>query len=122
MRKLNRYSEHRISMLKNLCEAVITHGKIETTLYRAKEVKRIIDPLITRAKVENLHNRRLLLSYFNNHKAVVEKLFKVGKMNETRMGGYTTMIRSGFRSDSGVKALIKIIDYPSEVGNDQGNI
>ncbi len=120
MRKLGRYSEHRISMLKNLCKSIIEHGTIITTLQRAKEIKRIIDPLITRSRNQNLHNRRILLSYFNNCQKTVSKIFKVGE-KQTRNGGYTTLVRCGFRHDGGEKALIKIIDYPLEVVNDQEN-
>lgn len=118
MRKLSRYTEHRMSMLKNLSISLINHGKIITTIDRAKEVRSFLDPLITRAKVLNLHNRRILLSYLNNNQEVVKKLFNIGQMNINRPGGYVRIIRCGFRSDGGVKALMQIIDYPSEEATD----
>lgn len=121
MRKLSRYTEHRLSMLRNLCISLVNNGKITTTLYRAKELRRSIEPLITRAKDKTLHNRRMLLSYLNNNEEAVTKLFEIGTKNSKRPGGYTRLVRCGFRSDGGTKALIQIIDYPAEVENDQGN-
>lgn len=121
MRKLGRYSEHRMSMLKNLCASLIEHGKIITTLYRAKELKNSVEPLITRAKVKNLHNRRMLLAYLNNNEQIVNKLFEIGELSINRNGGYTRVLRFGFRSDGGTKAFIQIIDYPSGATDDQGN-
>ena len=121
MRKLGRYTEHRLSMLQNLCISIVEHGKIVTTLARAKELKRIIDPFITRAKIENLHNRRILLSRLKQ-KDTVNKLFKIAQENTNRPGGYTQIVRCGYRSDGGEKALIKIIDYPVEVINDRTNL
>ena len=122
MRKLSRYSEHRMSMLKNLSISLFKEGRIVTTLARAKELRRFADPMITRAKVESLASRRILLSRLHNNKDIVNKLFKIAQSNKDRPGGYISYIRCGFRSDSGEKALVRIIDYPTEeVVNDQGN-
>jgi large subunit ribosomal protein L17 len=122
MRKLSRFSEHRLAMLRNLCISLINNGRIITTLHRAKELRMSIEPLITRARDKTLHNRRILLSYLNNNEEAVNKLFNIGQKNEKRPGGYTRVVRCGFRSDGGTKALIQIIDYPQiEVGSDQGN-
>jgi large subunit ribosomal protein L17 len=115
MKKLNRYSEHRTSMIRNLCISLIKYGTIFTTLVRAKDLRGTIEPLITRAKEVNLHNRRLLLASLNNNEDVVNKLFQIGEMNRARPGGYTQVLRSGFRSDGGTKGMIRIIDYPSGV-------
>jgi len=119
MRKLSRYSEHRISMLRNLARSLIQKGRIFTTVSRAKEARSFLEPMITRAKEENLSNRRVLLSRLNNENAIVNKLFKIGKANLERNGGYVRILRAGFRSDGGIKAMIQIIDYPREDGNGQ---
>ena len=121
MRQLGRYTEHRLAMLRNLCVSLIENGKIITTLERAKELRKSFDPLVTRAKISNLHNRRVLLSYLNNNERAVKRLFQVGDSNKNRHGGYTKILRCGFRADGGTKALIQIIDYPSEARDDQGN-
>lgn len=121
MRKLSRYSEHRISMLRNLARSLIQTGRIFTTVSRAKEARSFIEPMITRAKEENLSNRRILLSRLNNDNIIVNKLFQIGKANQERKGGYVRILRAGFRSDGGIKAMLQIIDYPREDGNDKKN-
>ena len=121
MRKLNRYSEHRIMMLRNLSISLIEHGKIVTTIARAKALREFIEPLITRSKTEDLSTRRLLLSRLNNNNKTINKLFKIGNMNKSRPGGYIRIIHYGYRSDIGLKSFVQIVDYPSGAKDDQGD-
>lgn len=107
MRKLRKYSEHRQSMLKNLSIELLEHGKIKTTLYRAKELRPFFEKLVTKAKNESLHHRRYLLSRLNNRNDAVSHLFEVGKNNKERAGGYLRLIRIRQRSDGTIDVLIR---------------
>jgi large subunit ribosomal protein L17 len=109
MRKLGRYKEHRLSMLRNLCISLINNEVIETTICRAKELRPVVEKLITKAKEESLANRRILLSRLYNNSKTVDKLFEIGKKHQNRMGGYTRILKNGFRSDGAVLARIEIL-------------
>jgi large subunit ribosomal protein L17 len=119
MRKLNKYTEHRLSMLKNLCISLINEKSIITTLMKAKELKKSIEPLITRAKTESLANRRILLSRLHNNENAVRKLFQIGQSNDSRAGGYIRVLRCGTRNDGAVKAYVEIINYPENQSSNQ---
>ena len=106
MRKLNRRSEHRLSLLRNLSISLIEHGKIQTTLPKAKELRSFLEPIITRSKENSLHNRRIILKkLFNNHKAT-EKLFEIGQTMKKRPGGYLRIIKRS-NSQKGIVMLVE---------------
>ena len=110
-RKLNRTSSHRLAMLRNMANSLLIHETIVTTLPKAKELRRVVEPLITLGKQPSLANRRLAFDRTRNRDVVV-KLF--GELNErfaTRNGGYTRVLKYGFRQgDNAPMALIELVD------------
>ena len=110
-RKLNRTKAHRAALLRNLTISLVEHGSIRTTLPKAKEMRSFVEKLVTRSKNENLANCRFLKSKLNN-KDSIKKLFKViGPMNKDRPGGYTRVIKSGYRKgDNAPMAVIQFVD------------
>jgi large subunit ribosomal protein L17 len=119
MRKFNRLSKHRKSMFRTMSNQLIEHGQIETTLEKAKELRSIIEKLITKAKIGNLNKekelqiRRLLSSRLHNNEKNTNILMKeIAPKLLDRNGGYTRIIKSGFRNgDKGNKAYIQIINF-----------
>jgi len=109
-RRLNRTSAHRKALLRNLACAVLKYGTIETTTAKAKELRPFIEKIITRAKVDNLHNRRLIIANIND-KSLVEKLFKeIGPKYKERKGGYIRIIKKGVRkSDSAEISIVQLV-------------
>ena len=112
-RQLNRNSSHRQAMFRNLASALVTHEIIKTTLPKAKELRRVVEPLITLAKEDSVANRRLAQSRLRDE-AVVAKLFNViGKLSANRNGGYTRILKAGLRStDKAPVAYIMLTDRP----------
>tara|TARA_X000001036_G_scaffold185302_1_gene174871 strand:+ start:712 stop:1125 length:414 start_codon:yes stop_codon:yes gene_type:complete len=110
-RKLNRNSSHRKALLKNLAIALIEQDIIRTTLPKAKELRKVIEPLITLGKVDTVANRRLAFSRLRSDSAVA-KLFTVVSVNsKDRKGGYTRIIKAGFRpGDKADMAYIELVD------------
>lgn len=110
-RKLNRNSSHRKALFRNLAIALIEHEFIKTTLPKAKELRPYIEKLITLAKTDNLANRRQAISTLGNEK-IIDKLFKiVGPNAAKRNGGYTRIMKYGFRTgDKAPMAIIEIVD------------
>ena len=110
-RKLNRNSAHRKSLLRNLAIALIEHEEIKTTLPKAKELKSFVEKIITIAKIDNLANRRLVVSILGNQN-ITEKLFKViGPRIIERNGGYTRILKYGFRAgDKAPMAYMGLVD------------
>ncbi|WP_268034247.1 50S ribosomal protein L17 [Algoriphagus sp. PAP.12] len=109
---LGRKAAHRKSMLSNMATSLILHKRISTTLAKAKELKKYVEPLITRAKEDTTHNRRVAFSYLKNKEAIValfgEVIAKVG----TRPGGYTRIIKTGFRlGDNAEMCIIELVDF-----------
>ena len=97
LRKLNRTSEHRQAMLRNMCNSLLQHEAIKTTLPKAKELRRVAEPLITLAKIDSVSNRRLAFDRTRS-KAIVGKLFNdLGKRYATREGGYLRILKCGNR-------------------------
>ena len=97
LRKLNRTSEHRQAMLRNMCNSLITHEAIKTTVPKAKELRRVVEPLITLAKDATLANRRMAFNRTRD-RDVVSKLFnELGPRYNARPGGYTRILKMGFR-------------------------
>jgi len=106
MRKLGFYPSYRKSVLRNLATSLILHGRIETTEARAKEVRRIVDKLITRAKVDNLESRRYAHSVLFNKEAVY-KLFEIAKEYQDRAGGYTRIFKlAKYRKGDGTPLVL----------------
>ncbi len=111
-RKLSRTSAHRKATMRSLTMALVREHRIVTTVAKAKELRRFIEPLITRAKEDNLLNRRMVFSALQN-KETVKKLFEeVGPQSKDRPGGYTRVIKIGFRQGDGADmAVIELVDY-----------
>ena len=121
-RKLNRTPSHRRAMFANMAAALIKHEQIATTLPKAKELRRVADRLITLAKRGDLHARRLAASRVRDE-AMVKKLFDVlGPRYQDRPGGYTRVMKAGFRyGDSAPMAVIELVDRDEEArGQDSG--
>ena len=110
-RKLNRTSSHRKSLFKNMAQALLKHEQIVTTLPKAKELKRVVEKLITLGKKGNLHSRRLAFNQIRD-KDMVSKLFdNLSKRYLDRKGGYTRVLKAGFRyGDSAPMAVIELVD------------
>jgi len=113
-RRFGRMSSHRVLMFRNMVASLIEHGSIKTTLPKAKELRRIIEPLITLAKEDSVANRRLAFARIRSKEAV-KKLFEdLGKHYDKRPGGYTRVLKCGFRmSDAAPVAIIEFVDRES---------
>ncbi|MEM9532080.1 MAG: 50S ribosomal protein L17 [Pseudomonadota bacterium] len=120
-RKLNRNSSHRKAMFRNMAVSLFEHELIRTTLPKAKELRRVAEPLITLAKNDGVANRRLAFSRLRD-KAAVGKLFtEIGPRYKERPGGYTRIMKCGFRpGDSAPMAYIELVDRPDAAGLDDG--
>ena len=112
-RKLNRTSSHRSAMFRNMATSLITHEVIKTTLPKAKELRRVAEPLITLAKVDGVANRRLAFSRLRD-KAAVGKLFsELGPRFRARKGGYLRILKCGFRNgEAAPMAYVELVDRP----------
>ena len=111
LRKLNRTSSHRLAMLQNMMKSLLQHEAIKTTLPKAKELRRVVEPMITLAKVDTVANRRLAFNRLRD-RDMVTKLFNVlGPRFNTRPGGYTRILKMGFRvGDNAPMALVELVD------------
>jgi len=121
-RKLNRTSSHRKAMFRNMATALLKHEHIKTTLPKAKELRPLVERMITLGKRGNLHARRQALSYLRDEK-VVGKLFEnLAERYENRQGGYTRVFKAGFRyGDSAPMAFIELVDRDEDAkGQDSG--
>lgn len=121
-RKLNRDSSHRKAMLQNMATALIKHEQIKTTLPKAKELKPYVEKLITLGKTGSLHARRQALAKIPEKK-IVDKLFStIAERYEDRAGGYTRVLKAGFRyGDAAPMAIIELVDRdPEAKGTDAG--
>jgi large subunit ribosomal protein L17 len=113
LRKLNRTSEHRQAMLRNMCVSLLTHEAIKTTLPKAKELRRVVEPLITMGKAPSLANKRLAFSRLRDRDAVVKLFGELGPRYEKRPGGYTRILKMGFRvGDNAPMAFVELVDRP----------
>ena len=112
-RKLNRTTSHRLAMLRNMCNSMIMHEAIKTTLPKAKELRSVVEPLITLGKTPTLANRRLVFNRTRD-RDVVAKLFNVlGPRYQARPGGYTRILKMGFRvGDNAPMAFVELVDRP----------
>jgi large subunit ribosomal protein L17 len=124
-RKLNRTSAHRKAMFRNMAVALLKHEQITTTLPKAKELRVVVDRLITLGKRGTLHTRRQALSRLNNDTAIAEKLFTtIAERYAGRQGGYTRVLKAGFRyGDNAPLAVIELVDRdPDAKGQDSGPV
>lgn len=109
--KLNRTSEHRKVLFSNMATSLIIHEQIETTLPKAKVLRPIIEKLITKGKKGGLHNRRQILQLIHDDEALKKLMSTLATRYSSRNGGYTRIIRSGFRyGDDAPKAIIEFVD------------
>ena len=112
-RQLNRNSSHRTAMFRNMAVSLIEHEVIKTTLPKAKELRRVAEPLITLAKEDSVANRRLAFSRTRSKEAVGKLFTEIGPRYAERPGGYTRILKCGFRAgDAPPMALIELVDRP----------
>ena len=115
-RKLNRTSSHRLAMLRNLANSLLRHEQIVTTLPKAKELRRVVEPIITLGKKPSLANRRLAFDRLRDREIVVKLFDEIGPRFATRNGGYLRILKCGFRDgDNAPMALVSLLDQPEVV-------
>ena len=111
LRKLNRTSSHRLAMLRNMMNSLIQHEVIKTTLPKAKELRRVVEPMITLAKEPTLANKRLAFDRLRDRDMVVKLFAELGPRFKARPGGYTRILKMGFRvGDNAPMALVELVD------------
>ncbi len=109
---LGRKAGHRKALLKNLTISLVEHKRIKTTLAKAKALRKFVEPLITKAKTDTMHSRRVVFSYLQNKYAVNELFGAVAAKVGDRPGGYVRVIRTGFRKGDGAEmAMIELVDF-----------
>jgi large subunit ribosomal protein L17 len=112
-RQLNRNSSHRKAMFSNMAGSLVKHEIIKTTLPKAKELRRVIEPLITLAKTDSVANRRLAFARTRDNEVVGKLFSEIGPRFEERSGGYTRILKCGFRTgDNAPMAYIELLDRP----------
>jgi len=113
LRKLNRTSSHRLAMFRNMAVALLTHEAIKTTLPKAKELRRIVEPLITMGKSPTLANKRLAFARLRDRELVVKLFAEIGPRYADRNGGYTRVLKMGHRQgDNAPMAFMELVDRP----------
>ncbi len=113
LRKLNRTSSHRIAMFRNMANSLILHERIKTTLPKAKELRKVLEPLITLSKSPSVSNKRLAFARLRDRKMVVKLFDELGPRYAKRPGGYCRIYKNGFRDgDSAPMALMELVDRP----------
>ena len=113
LRKLNRTSEHRLAMLRNMMVSLLQHEVIKTTVPKAKELRRVVEPMITLAKVPTLANRRLAFDRLRDRDIVTKLFAELGPRYNARPGGYTRILKMGYRAgDNAPMALVELVDRP----------
>jgi large subunit ribosomal protein L17 len=120
---LSRKSGHRKALLRNLAMSLVKYKRIKTTIAKAKELRKFIEPLLTKAKTNTTHSRRVVFSYFQNNDATSEIFNTIGPAIANRPGGYVRIIRLGFRpSDSAEVAMVELVDFNTlALNNDNQN-
>src|SRR4051794_1381200 len=121
LRKLNRTTSHRLAMLRNMCNSLLRHELIKTTLPKAKELRRVVEPLITLGKKPSLANRRLAFDRLRDRDIVVKIFDELGPRYAKRNGGYVRILKFGFRAgDAAPMAIAELMARPDEpVGDDK---
>ena len=116
LRKLNRTSSHREAMLRNMTVSLLRHEMIKTTLPKAKELRRVVEPIITLGKKPSLANRRLAFDRLRDRDIVVKVFNELGPRYAKRNGGYLRILKFGFRiGDNAPMALVELMDRPDTV-------
>ncbi len=114
-RKLNRTTSHRLALLRNLSNALLKHEVIKTTLPKAKELRRVVEPLITLGKTPSVANRRLAFDRLRDRDMVVKLFDDLGPRFQKRPGGYVRILKYGFRvGDNAPMALVELVDRAPE--------
>lgn len=114
-RKLNRNSSHRKAMFRNMSVSLLDHELIRTTLPKAKELRRVAEPLITLAKTDSVANRRLAFARLRDREVVTKLFNELGPRYESRPGGYLRILKCGFRTgDNAPMAIVELVDRPAE--------
>jgi large subunit ribosomal protein L17 len=117
---LGRTSAHREAMLSNMAASLLLHKRISTTLAKAKELRKYIEPLITRGKEDTTHSRRVVFSYLQNKFAVSELFREISQKIGDRPGGYTRILKTGFRKgDNAEMCIIELVDYNETYTGDE---
>ena len=115
LRKLNRTSSHRLAMLRNMMNSLIAHEAIKTTVPKAKELRRVVEPMITLGKSPSLANRRLAFDRLRDRDMVTKLFAELGPRYATRPGGYLRILKFGFRKgDNAPMAYVELMDRPEE--------
>ena len=116
LRKLNRTSSHRLAMLRNMTVSLLCHETIKTTLPKAKELRRVVEPIITLGKKPSLANRRLAFDRLRDREMVVKLFDQLGPRYASRNGGYLRILKCGFRDgDNAPMAFVELLDQPEVV-------
>ena len=117
LRKLNRTSAHRQAMLRNMMNSLIQHEAIKTTVPKAKELRRVVEPMITLAKNDSVANRRLAFARLRDDASVAKLFTELGPRYNARPGGYTRILKMGFRvGDNAPMAFVELVDRPETDG------
>ena len=120
LRKLNRTSAHRQAMLRNMMNSLIAHEAIKTTVPKAKELRRVIEPMITLAKNDSVANRRLAFARLRDDASVAKLFADLGPRFKARPGGYTRILKMGFRvGDNAPMAFVELVDRPEATDGEQ---
>lgn len=115
LRKLNRTSSHRLAMLRNMTVSLLRHEAIKTTLPKAKELRRVVEPMITLGKTDTLANKRLAFARLRDREIVVKLFAEFGPRYANRNGGYLRILKMGFRAgDNAPMAYIELVDRPEQ--------
>ena len=115
LRKLNRTSSHRQAMLRNMANSLLRHEAIKTTLPKAKELRRVVEPLITLGKKPNLANRRLAFNRLRDREMVLKVFDELGPRYASRNGGYLRILKFGFRvGDNAPMAILELMDRSAD--------
>lgn len=118
---LSRTSVHRQAMLSNMATSLITHKRITTTVAKAKALKKYVEPLLTKAKNDTTHSRRVVFSYLQDKNAISELFREISQKIADRPGGYTRILRTGFRSGDGAEmCIIELVDYNENYTQSKG--
>ena len=113
LRKLNRTSSHRLAMFRNMTNSLLKHEVIKTTLPKAKELRRVFEPIITLGKEPTLANKRLAFNRLRDREMVVKLFDEIGPRYQSRAGGYLRILKFGFRvGDNAPMALVELMDRP----------
>ena len=113
LRKLNRTSSHRLAILRNMTVALLRHEAIKTTLPKAKELRRVVEPMITLGKTPNVANKRLAFDRLRDRDIVVKLFGEIGPRYSARPGGYLRILKCGFRvGDNAPMAFVELVDRP----------